>query len=105
MPFSRKRGDSNPSQAVRLIWFHLFFLSPMAAIAYVATYELKDAGQDALIRVLFILAVSLIVSLFCAIAQPIQIIDESLMTNAGRANLCLAVVDTIIVEDANDLAG
>jgi hypothetical protein len=56
-------------------------------------------------RVLFILAVSLIVSLFCAIAQPIQIIDESLMTNAGRANLCLAVVDTIIVEDANDLAG
>jgi hypothetical protein len=48
---------------------------------------------------------SLIVSLFCAIAQPIQIIDESLMTNAGRANLCLAVVDTIIVEDANDLAG
>lgn len=105
MPFSRKRGDSNPSQAVRLIWFHLFFLSPMAAIAYVATYELKGAGQDALISVLFILAVSLIVSLFCAIAQPIQIIDESLMTSAGRANLCLAVVDTIIVEDANDLAG
>ena len=104
MPFSRKRGDSNPSQAVCLIWFHLFFLSPMAAIGYVATYELKDAGQDALIRVLFILAVSLIVSLFRAIAQPIQIIDKSFMTNAGCANLCLAVVDTIIVEGANDLA-
>jgi hypothetical protein len=27
------------------------------------------------------------------------------MTNAGRANLCLAAVDTIIVVDANDLAG
>lgn len=27
------------------------------------------------------------------------------LANAGRANLCLAVVDTIIVEDANDLAG
>jgi hypothetical protein len=30
---------------------------------------------------------------------------ENNPTNAGRANLCLAVVDTIIVEDANDLAG
>ncbi|QHO76234.1 hypothetical protein ACH79_30150 [Bradyrhizobium sp. CCBAU 051011] len=77
------RGDSNPSQAVRLIWFHLFFLSPIAAIAYVASHELKDAGQDAVIRVLFILAVSLIVSLFCAISQPIQIIDESLNDECG----------------------
>ena len=77
------RGDSNPSQAVRLIWFHLFFLSPIAAIAYAASHELKDAGQDAVIRVLFILAVSLIVSLFCAISQPIQIIDESLNDECG----------------------
>ena len=97
MRFNPKLGGSNPSQAVRLIWFHLFFLSPMAAIAYVSVYELKDAGEDALIRVLLILAVSLTVSIFCAIAQPIHIIDESIMTIAGRANLCLAVVDTIIV--------
>jgi hypothetical protein len=37
------------------------------------------------------------VSIFCAIAQPIHIIDESITTIAGRANLRLAVVDTIIV--------
>jgi len=57
MRFNPKLGGSSPSQAVRLIWFHLFFLSPMAAIAYVSVYGLKDAGEDMLIRVLLILAV------------------------------------------------
>ena len=69
----------------------------MAAIGYVSSYGLKDGGEDALIRVLLILAVSLVVSLGCGTAQPIQSFDETLLTNAGRANLCLAVIDTTIV--------
>jgi hypothetical protein len=32
-------GGSNPSQAVRLLWFFLFFLSPMAAVVYVSQLE------------------------------------------------------------------
>lgn len=95
--FGAKGGGSSPSQAVRLLWFVLFFLSPMGAVTYVSMYGLEHGGEEALIRVSLILAASLTVSFFCAIAQPIQIIDETVMTNAGRANLCLAVVDTIIV--------
>ena len=69
----------------------------MAAVAYVAGFELRNADGQALVRVLLILTASLAVSVFCAIAQPIHIIDESVMTMAGRANLCLAIVDTVIV--------
>lgn len=69
----------------------------MAAVAYVAGFELRNAGEEALLRVLLILVASLAVSVFCAIAQPIRIIDESTMTIAARANLCLAIVDTVIV--------
>jgi cytochrome c oxidase subunit IV len=79
--------DSNPSQAVRLLWFLLFFLSPMGAIAYVSTYGVKDGNEEALIRVLLILAASLTVSVVCAIAQPIQTLDNALMKNAGRGQL------------------
>jgi hypothetical protein len=92
-----KGGGSNPNQAVRLLWWFLLFLPPMGAVTYVSMYGLQHGGEEALIRVLLTLAASLAVTLFCAIAQPIQIIDETVMTNAGRANLCLAVIDTIIV--------
>jgi hypothetical protein len=57
---------------------------------------LEHGNEEALIRVLAILAVSLTMSLLCAIVQPIQIFDEIGMTRAGRANLCLAIFDTII---------
>jgi hypothetical protein len=93
---STEDGGSNPSQAVRLLWFFLIFLSPAGAVAYVTTYKLEHGNEEALIRVLAILAVSLMVSLFCAIAQPIQCYDEIGMTRAGRASLCLAIFDTII---------
>src|SRR4030095_10376497 len=88
-------GASNPGQSVRLLWFFLFFLFPMDGVAYVSTFELRHARAEALIHVLSILAASLTVTLVCAIAQPIQIIDEESMTKAGRANLCLALIDTI----------
>ena len=88
-------GGSNPSQAVRLLWFFLFFLSPMAALAYVSQFELWHGSADALIRVLWILAASLAATLFCAMAQPIGIIDEETMTKLARANLCFALIDTL----------
>ena len=93
---STRDGGSNPSQAVRLLWFFLIFLSPAGAVAYVTTYGLEHGNEEALIRVLAILAISLIVSILCAIAAPIQCYDEIGMTRAGRANLCLAILDTII---------
>ena len=93
---STKDSRSNPSQAVRLLWFFLIFLSPAGAVAYESTYGLEHGNEEALIRVMAILAVSLIVCLLCAIAQPIQSFDEIGMTRAGRANLCLAIFDTII---------
>ena len=93
--FNSEGGGSNPSQAVRLLWFLLFFLPPMAAVAYVSEFELRHAGTDALIHVLWILAASLAVTLFCAVAQPIQIIDQEWMMKAARANLCLALIDTM----------
>ena len=93
---SIKDGRSNPSQAVRLLWFFLIFLSPAGAVVYVSTHGLEYGNEAALIRALAILAISLMVSLFCAIAQPIQCYDEIGMTRAGRASLCLAIFDTII---------
>src|SRR3954454_4543630 len=84
-------GDrSRPTQAVRLTWFLLLFFTPMSAIAYVSTYGLKDGSRDAFIHVLLILGVSLVVSLLCAIAQPIQVVDETSLTYVGRLNLVLA---------------
>ncbi|WOH63421.1 hypothetical protein [Bradyrhizobium sp. BWA-3-5] len=93
--FNSEGGGSNPSQAVRLLWFLLFFLSPMASVAYVSQFELRHAGADALIHILWISAASLAVTLFCAVAQPIQIIDEATMTKLARANLCFALIDTL----------
>ena len=87
-------GGSNPSQAVRLLWFFLFFLSPMAAVVYVFEFEQGHAGADVLIRVLWLSAASLAVTVFCAMAQPIGIIDEEIMTKVARANLCFALIDT-----------
>jgi hypothetical protein len=46
-----KGGGSNPSQAVRLLWFFLFFLPPMGAVTYVSTYGLEHGDEEALIRV------------------------------------------------------
>jgi hypothetical protein len=90
-------GASSPSQTVRLLWFLSFFFAPMGAIAYVSTYGVKDGNEAALIHVLLILAASLTVSVVCAIAQPIQILDDALTKNAGRANLALAIFDTVLV--------
>lgn len=91
------RGDYNPGQLVRFIWFVLIFFTPMSALAYVLTFGLKDGGRDALIHVLLILAVSMVVSVVCAIAQPVQVVDEAFLTTAARANSALALADTIIV--------
>lgn len=91
------RGDSNPSQLVRFIWFVLIFFSPMSALAYVSTSGLKDGNRAALIHVLLILSVSLIVSLVCAVAQPVQVGSDAVLTTAARANLALAVFDTIVI--------
>ena len=67
----KQSNPYNPNQAVRLLWFFLFFLTPFAALGYVSMYRLKNGDEEALIRVLSILAVSLVVSLACGIAQPV----------------------------------
>lgn len=74
-------GGSNPSQAVRLLWFFLF--------------QQGHSGVDVLIQVLWISAASLAVTLFCAMAQPTGIIDEVTMTRVARANRCFALIDTL----------
>jgi len=67
----------------------------MAAVVYVFEFEQGHAGADVLILLLWILAASLAVTLFCAMAQPVGIIDEATMTKVARANLCFALIDTL----------
>jgi uncharacterized membrane protein (UPF0136 family) len=87
----------NPNQAVRLGWFLLSFTSPMTAVGYVSYYGLKDGNETALIHVLAMLAISMVASVFCGIAQPVVAFDEARMSRATRWNLSFAIVDTLIV--------
>jgi hypothetical protein len=93
-----KRSDPyNPSQAVRLVWFLLSFVTPFSALAYVSIDGFNNGSEETLIRVLAILTVSMVVSIACGIVQPVTIFDDARATRAGRLNLCLAIIDTIIV--------
>lgn len=94
--FGGSVGPSNPSQAARLLWFLAFFLSPMAGVAYVSTYEHWRGGKEALIHLALILVVSLIVSVVSIATAPLQPIDEDRIKKIARANLFFAIVDTII---------
>lgn len=94
--FGGSVGQSNPSQAARLLWFLAFFLSPMAGVAYVSTYEHGSGGKEALIHLALILVVSLIVSVVSIVTAPLQPIDEDGIKKIARGNLFFAIVDTII---------
>jgi hypothetical protein len=90
-------SSSNPSQPVRLLWFFLIFLLPAAPIFYVSENGLSHGDRGTFVQVLWMLAVGLIVSLFCGIAQPIQVFDEDRIIKLARLNLCLAIVDTVLL--------
>ena len=92
-----KHGSSGPSQPVRLLWFLFIFVPPWAAVGYVQMYAISHGSGEAMVHVLSILALSMAVSLICAIAQPIQVFNEASITNAARFNLCIAIIDTIIL--------
>jgi len=93
--FGGSVGQSNPGQVARLLWFLAFFLSPMAGVAYVSTFEHGSGGREALIHLALILVVSLIVSVVSIVTAPLQPIDGDGIRKIARANLFFAIVDTI----------
>ena len=95
--FRLRDGSYSPGEAVRLLWGWLTILSPLGALAYVRMFELGNGNEESLIRVLLILAVSMVITLISVVAFPMVLFDEIALKRVGRFSLCLALVHTIIV--------
>src|SRR4051794_9326113 len=95
--FRLRDGSYSPGDAVRLAWVVLTILSPAGAVAYVWMFELKHGNEESLIRVLWILAVSMVITLISVVAFPMLLFDQISVKRGGQLNLCLALVDTIII--------
>ncbi|MBR0869657.1 hypothetical protein JQ633_04750 [Bradyrhizobium tropiciagri] len=85
----------DPSQAIRLLWFFVMFLTPWGAVGYAWLFDLKHGNAQDVIRVLWILSASLVVSVACAIGAPLQSFDEAQWIRIARTHLCFAIVNTV----------
>ncbi|MCC8935018.1 hypothetical protein [Bradyrhizobium ivorense] len=92
--YANKYGG-NPSQAVRLLWVFATLTIPMGAVGYVWIFDLRHGSAQDVIRVLWILAGSLVASIASAIAAPLQSFEEARCIRIARASLCFAFVHTV----------
>jgi hypothetical protein len=94
--YANKYGG-DPSQAARLLWFFVMFLTPWSAVGYVWLFDLRHGNGLDVTRVLWILAVSLVVAVASAIAAPLQSFDQARCIRIARASLGFAVVHTVLL--------